>query len=174
MTQLLPDVCLGEIHALWFRAPCCGLLPVFCFLLAHCTLIAPGGNHYVGSNAVDLFQPSMANALTTVFNSRNAQQITPSINSGYRTPADQTRMQNGGSGPNPAAKVSQHEAGNAVDINGTKSSNFPTIISAMKAQGLTWGGTFSHPDPPHFQLPHAGTSPGAAQVANCSATAGAK
>jgi len=55
----------------------------------------------------------------------------------------------------------------AVDINGTISSFFPSIISALRAQGLTWGGTFTHRDPPHFQLPRAGTSPTSAMVSAC-------
>jgi D-alanyl-D-alanine carboxypeptidase-like protein len=66
-------------------------------------------------------------------------------------------MRNGGSGLNPAAPVSWHQAGMAVDINGTTSSAFPQIINAMESQGLTWGGTFHTPDRPHFQLPGAGT-----------------
>jgi len=134
---------------------------------APCQLVAPGGNYNVGANASALFQPPMANALTNAFNFLNSQGITPTINSGYRSPADQARMQNGGSGPNPAARVSWHQVGMAVDINGTSSSFFPTIISAMQAQGLTWGGTFTHRDPPHFQLPRAGTSPTAAMVSAC-------
>lgn len=134
---------------------------------APCQLVAPGGNYNVGANASALFQPPMANALTKAFNFLNSQGITPTINSGYRSPADQARMQNGGSGPNPAARVSWHQVGMAVDINGTSSSFFPTIISAMQAQGLTWGGTFTHRDPPHFQLPRAGTSPTAGMVSAC-------
>jgi hypothetical protein len=60
-------------------------------------------------------------------------------------------MQSGGSGTNPAAKVSWHQAGAAVDINGTRSPEFKTIISVMKKNGFVWGGDFkSHKDPPHF------------------------
>jgi hypothetical protein len=139
---------------------------------ATCQLSAPGGNYNLGPNAVALFQPQMSAALTNAFNFLNSQGITPTINSGFRSPADQIRMQNGGSGPNPAATVSWHQAGMAVDINGTSSSFFPTIISAMQAQGLTWGGTFTHRDPPHFQLPRPGTSPSAATVKACAAAAG--
>ncbi|MGH9474008.1 MAG: M15 family metallopeptidase [Terriglobales bacterium] len=111
-------------------------------------------------------------ALTNAFKLLNSQQIRPVIDSGYRSPADQTRMRNGASGPNPAAVVSWHEAGMAVDIDGTASSYFPTIVRAMEAQGLTWGGTFAPRDPPHFQLAHAGTQPSAAMVASCAAAAG--
>ncbi|MGH9525803.1 MAG: RHS repeat-associated core domain-containing protein [Terriglobales bacterium] len=137
-----------------------------------CQLAAPGGSYDVGPNAVALFQPPMAAALTNAFKLLNSQQIRPVIDSGYRSPADQTRMRNGASGPNPAAVVSWHEAGMAVDIDGTASSYFPTIVRAMEAQGLTWGGTFAPRDPPHFQLAHAGTQPSAAMVASCAAAAG--
>jgi len=136
-----------------------------------CQLVAPGGN-FSDPNASALFQPQMAGALTNAINSLNSHGIVPMINSGYRSPADQMRMRNGASGPNPAAVVSWHEVGMAVDINGTASANFPTIISAMQAQGLTWGGTFMHPDPPHFQLPGAGTRPNGAMVQACAAAAG--
>lgn len=134
-----------------------------------CQLVAAGGNYTINPPAVALFQPPMASALTSAFHSLNSQGITPAINSGFRSAADQARMRNGGSGPNPAAVVSWHQAGMAVDINGTTSSYFPAIISAMQAQGLTWGGTFHTPDRPHFQLPHAGTSPSAATVSACGA-----
>lgn len=100
---------------------------------ATCQLAAPGGNYNVGPNAVALFQPQMANALRNAFNFLNSQGIAPLINSGYRSPADQMRMRNGASGPNPAAIVSWYQAGMAVDINGTTSSYFPTIINAMQS-----------------------------------------
>lgn len=137
-----------------------------------CQLVKPGGNFTLGPNAVPLFQPQMAAALTGAFGSLNSQGITPMINSGFRSPFDQLRMQNGASGPNPAAAVSWHQAGMAVDINGTSSSYFPTIINAMTTQGLTWGGTFTtHPDPPHFQLANPGTRPSTAMVNACAAAA---
>jgi RHS repeat-associated protein len=132
-----------------------------------CTLLAPGGNYSIGPRAVPLFQPDMANALTNAFKDLNSKEIVPTIDSGYRNPADQLRMRNGASGPNPAAAVSWHEAGMAVDINGTASSYFPIIVGAMQRQGLIWGGTFIHRDLPHFQLPPAGTSPSAVMVTAC-------
>jgi D-alanyl-D-alanine dipeptidase len=137
--------------------------------MATCQLVAPGGNYNVGPNAVALFQPQMASGLTHAFSYLNSQGITPTINSGYRSQADQIRMRNGASGPNPAPVVSWHQVGMAVDINGTSSSSFPTIIGAMGAQGLTWGGTFSRRDPLHFQLAPAGTKPSAAMVTACAA-----
>ena len=82
------------------------------------------------------------------------------------------RMQAGGSGPNPAATVSWHQAGEAVDFNGTRSSNFGIVVVDMEAHGFTWGGTFNRRDPPHFQMAPKGTRPSAAMMSACSAAAG--
>lgn len=75
-------------------------------------------------------------------------------------------MRSGASGTNPAAVVSWHQVGMAVDVN-TKDANFPAIDSTLEAQGLTWGGNFRNADPPHFQLPKKGTSPSKAMVSAC-------
>lgn len=74
------------------------------------------------------------------------------INSGYRDAKDQERMRNGGSGSNPAAKLSLHQAGTGVDINGTASPQFQTIKEVMKDNGFKWGGGWKKPDPPHFEI----------------------
>lgn len=131
-----------------------------------CILQAPSGSYTLGSNAVALFQPPMTNALNAAFGNLNSQGVVPMITSGFRTAADQQRMLHGASGPNPAAAVSWHQAGMAVDFN-TMGGNFAAIKAAMTAQGLTWGGTFRRPDPVHFQLPAAGTRPTAAMVSAC-------
>jgi RHS repeat-associated protein len=133
-----------------------------------CTLQAPTGNYTVGRNAVARFQPQMLTALNAAFKSLNDQGIVPMITSGHRTAADQLRMRNGASGPNPAAIVSWHQVGMAVDLN-TRGGNFRAIINAMTSQELTWGGSFRRPDPPHFQLPPAGTTPPPEMVQSCEA-----
>lgn len=98
-----------------------------------------------------VFSPETATHLNAAFSELNKDGITPQINSAFRTSSDQAYMQSGGSGTNPAAKVSWHEAGAAVDINGTHSSQFKTITSVMKKNGFVWGGDFkSKKDPPHF------------------------
>ncbi len=100
-------------------------------------------------NAV--FSPETATHLNAAFSELNKDGIVPQITSAFRTDADQTRMQNGGSGSNPAARFSWHQAGGAVDIGGTHSRQFPTIISVMKSNGFVWGGDFhGRTDPPHF------------------------
>ncbi len=131
-----------------------------------CALEAPSGKYTTGPNAVALFQPSMSGALTAAFSSLNGQGVVPMITSGFRSAADQMRMRQGASGPNPAAVVSWHQVGLAVDFN-TMGGNFPAIKAAMTAQGLTWGGTFRRPDPVHFQQAAAGTSPSPATVKAC-------
>lgn len=107
-----------------------------------------------GPNAPEVhpvFSPETAEHLNAAFKELNKDGITPQINSAFRTNSDQAYMQSGGSGTNPAAKVSWHQAGAAVDINGTRSPQFKTIISVMKKNGFVWGGDFkSHKDPPHF------------------------
>ena len=132
-----------------------------------CPLQAPSGQYTIGRNAVALFQPQMATDLTAAFESLNAQGIVPMITSGFRNASDQLRMIQGGSGLNPAAHVSWHEVGMAVDLN-SRVSNFSDIENAMAAQGLVWGGTFhTKPDIVHFQIPAAGTRPSAALVQAC-------
>ena len=107
-----------------------------------------------GPNAPEVhpvFSPETAEHLNAAFKELNKDGITPQINSAFRTNSDQAYMQSGGSGTNPAAKVSWHQAGAAVDINGTRSPQFKTIISVMKKNGFSWGGDYkSKKDPPHF------------------------
>jgi len=99
----------------------------------------------------ELFTPETARRLRLAFKDLNDQQIIPQINSAFRTPADQKYMQSGGSGSNPAAKCSWHEAGAAIDINGTREDYYKTVISVMKKNGFMWGGEYhSKKDPPHF------------------------
>jgi D-alanyl-D-alanine carboxypeptidase len=98
-----------------------------------------------------LFAPETARRLRLAFKELNDAGITPQINSAFRTPADQKYMQQGGSGSNPAAKCSWHEAGAAIDINGTHEGYYKTVIAVMKKNGFMWGGDYhSKKDPPHF------------------------
>lgn len=99
------------------------------------------------------FSPAFAKIVGTAMANLGSQGITPQVNSGYRTAADQARMQGGASGPNPAAQFSDHELGNAIDINGTRSASFPSIIGAFEAAGAKWGGNYAgRKDPPHFYI----------------------
>jgi len=98
-----------------------------------------------------VFSPATASRLDAAFAELNKLGIVPQVNSAFRTPEEQAFMQCGGSGSNPAAKVSWHEAGAAVDINGTTSPQFRTIKTVMKKHRFKWGGEFhSKKDPPHF------------------------
>ena len=131
-----------------------------------CTLQSPSGVYQVDPSAVPSFQPPMADALSSAFRDLNSEGIVPMITSGFRTAADQLWLRKGGSGPNPAATVSWHQVGMAVDLN-TQTRSFSAIRAAMVAQGLTWGGTFSRRDPVHFQLAPAGTTPGLTAITAC-------
>jgi RHS repeat-associated protein len=130
-----------------------------------CMLTRPLGQ-FNAPNAVALFQPQLADPLGTAFGNLNQQGIVPTITSGFRTGTDQQRMIQGASGPYPAATLSLHQEGLAVDIN-SKDPNFPSIKDALTGQGLTWGGTFSTRDPVHFQAAPAGTRANPAMIAAC-------
>jgi uncharacterized protein YcbK (DUF882 family) len=107
----------------------------------------------------------MAALIDAAFAVLNQEGIVPMITSGFRTAAGQSAQQGS---PYGAAQVSWHQVGEAIDINSkVPSSTEQAIVAAMTAEGLTWGGTFKHKDPVHFQNAPAGTSPSAAQVAAC-------
>jgi hypothetical protein len=114
----------------------------------HYTVADPGPN---APKVHAVFSKKTADHLSPALKQLNKDGIIPKINSAFRTQADQKHMQNGGSGSNPAAKISWHEAGAAVDINGTRLPQFKTIILVMEKNGFVWGGNFhSSKDPPHF------------------------
>jgi RHS repeat-associated protein len=133
-----------------------------------CPLVQPAGSFETLRRADPRFDPKFAAVLGRAFAELNARGITPLITSGFRTSEDQARMRAGGSGSNPAAIVSLHQVGLAVDLN-TRTSSFDTIRQVMTRAGLTWGGSFRTPDRPHFQLPPAGTRADRRQAAVCQA-----
>jgi len=97
------------------------------------------------------FAPDFAKSLVAAFSELNEHGIEPQINSGFRSVGDQTGLRKDGAGKNPVAKgTSLHQAGYAVDINGTGDPQFKTIRRVMKKHGFSWGGYFKKPDPPHF------------------------
>jgi hypothetical protein len=108
-----------------------------------------------------MFAPDAAAALDGALARMNAAGITPQINSGFRTLADQTTLDSGGR-PKASPGQSWHEVGEAIDFQltrGTAAAN--TIIEIMETAGFTWGGSFTVPKPDdvHFQL-----SPGRSRV----------
>jgi len=131
-----------------------------------CPLWVPSGDYTLGSNANPWFTSDMSAVLSTAFLNLNQQGISPMITSGFRTAADQLRMRQGAAGPNPAAVISWHQVGQAVDFN-TMGGNFDSIQNEMINQGLTWGGNFRTPDPVHFQLPAAGQRPTSTMLDAC-------
>ena len=52
---------------------------------------------------------------------------------------------------NAGGALSRHTWGIAIDIN-TKSSYHPRVVSIFKQWGFAWGGTWTSPDPMHFEL----------------------
>jgi RHS repeat-associated protein len=137
-------------------------------LCDQCPLVAPSGNYTIQPDSPTpihaVFAPDMAKALSAAFRTLNVRSITPMITDGFRTQAEQLdRYQNATYG---AVPMGLHQIGLAVDIN-SNDRNFPAIKAAITAQGLTWGGTFSHPDPVHFQLGPPGTKPSPEQLAAC-------
>ena len=99
------------------------------------------------------FSPAFAAIIQSAAAKLAAQGIVPHINEGFRTAADQKRMREGGSRKNPAALYSDHQLGNAIDLDGTKLSSFPKIVRAFQQAGALWGGNYRDwKDRPHFYV----------------------
>lgn len=108
----------------------------------------------VAANGQDLrFSPAFAELVRKAAETLNRKGIRLDISNGFRTAADQLRMRKGGSGRNPAARYSDHQLGNAIDLNGTMLSTFPAIVQAFKKAGARWGGDYrAWKDRPHFYI----------------------
>jgi len=113
---------------------------------------ASDANYRTQFNAKMEFTPPVADALSSAIRAMNGVGIVPTFNDGYRTASDQAQRVAGGSGPLPAAAVgwSPHQAGQAVDINGTWLRQFSTIQTIMGAFGFSQ--LPNREDPPHFQM----------------------
>ncbi|WP_288937494.1 RHS repeat-associated core domain-containing protein [uncultured Sphingomonas sp.] len=139
----------------------------------NCPLVAPTGR-FRNSGADARFSPDTAAMLSRALANLNRQGIVPVMTSGYRSPALQASLRASNS---PLvitpARVSWHQVGGAVDFGpNSNGRNNAAIRSAMTQAGFVWGGNFRTPDVPHYQSHPAGTSPSAAQVSACSASAG--
>lgn len=123
-----------------------GSVPSFCPLVP----IDHGGKN----KDTDLrFSPEFSAIVQRALGELRQQGVPVHINSAYRTAAGQEQMRNGGSGNNPAAKYSDHELGNGLDINGTLLPSFPKIVAALKKAGAQWGGDYrGKKDRPHFYI----------------------
>jgi hypothetical protein len=99
------------------------------------------------------FSPTFAAIIRTAAAKLAGQGIVPHVNEGFRTAADQERMRKGGSGNNPAARYSDHQLGNALDLDGTRLTSFPKVIQAFQQAGALWGGNYrGKKDRPHFYV----------------------
>ena len=105
------------------------------------------------------YSPEFAWRLTDAVKELNALGIIPQINDAFRITADQAwYQQNGANGNLVAQGISNHQLGNAVDINGVNK----TIKKVMKSHGLIWKGKA---DPPHFEIKTSGDRGGRAAAA---------
>jgi hypothetical protein len=129
--------------------------------------LVPKPGAIVPSRTANLrFSPAFADVLRKAADTLNRQGIPLKINEGFRTAVEQARMRNGGSGTNPAARYSDHQLGNAVDIDGTRLSSFPQVKQAFLDAGAKWGGDYRRKkDPPHFYVRP--TPANAANTAEC-------
>ena len=103
----------------------------------------------------DRFAPMVNNFIVNAA----ASGVNLHFNYTYRTPEQQRRLCDDPSAITPAEQ-SLHSAGFAVDINYSSLRDTPggltgaqqrqIIRNAARAAGLSWGGNFRSPDPPHF------------------------
>nr|WP_248782265.1 M15 family metallopeptidase [Yokenella regensburgei] len=76
------------------------------------------------------------------------------FNSAYRSPQHQNALHNDPNAITPADH-SLHSCGFAVDVNYSSLPNDAqreVVRNAATAAGLSWGGDFRQPDPPHFYM----------------------
>jgi len=116
-----------------------------------------------------VFTPDVADRLSAAIRLLNSWDITPQINSGYRTDTEQSKLAkepvNGLPACDPRVKVCPHPMGYSVDINVRSSVggsldtdqfiwDAPTIISVMAQFGFGWAGTKEGTayDPVHFDF----------------------
>ena len=103
-----------------------------------------------------LFSPEVAGRLNAAIRELNAQGITPIVAAGFRTAADQQRLQGRPRGALPAAAVglSRHQSGNAIDISQDTPHFRDIVVPTMRRHGFEWGGTWQgeQNDPPHFEI----------------------
>jgi len=121
---------------------------------ASCTLVRPEGS-YRAPNAIALFQPRMAEALTSAITALNRQGISPIMTDGYRSQAMQEARRRHPTGARAATGVSGHQVGLSADWGpGSNDPNFDAVSRAMTAAGLANGAHFrNNPDAFHFMLP---------------------
>lgn len=120
----------------------------------------PTGSHDTtdtsGKNLGDFEGKPVAGWIAGVLKRARAAGWTGTVNSGYRSLADQTRIYN--SGVRPAAKpgTSNHEMtafpGGAVDV--TNAAQLSQILKKIGVTKLQWAGA---KDPVHFSHPHNGS-----------------
>jgi RHS repeat-associated protein len=95
----------------------------------------------------DSFSPNVERFIANA----SAHGVELHFNSAYRTPAHQAQLHNDPNAITPADQ-SLHSCGFAVDVNYSTlpAAQQQIIREAAQSAGLSWGGAFRTPDPPHF------------------------
>lgn len=110
----------------------------------------------LGDSYLDSGMASRVDAWTQ---NASTQGVNLTFNSAFRDQGAQNALQNDPNAITPAS-LSLHSAGFAVDVNYSSLRNIPggltgdqqraIILQTAEQAGLSWGGTFRTPDPPHF------------------------
>lgn len=92
--------------------------------------------------------------IQTFIDNASANGVDLHFNSAYRSPQHQNALHNDPNAITPADH-SLHSCGFAVDVNYSSLPNDAqreVVRNAATAAGLSWGGDFRQPDPPHFYM----------------------
>lgn len=109
-------------------------------------------------NKLASVDPELAALVLEMSDELEAQGIPIRVNSALRSTAQQQKLyDNRANNPYPVAVpgTSKHELGLAVDVvpvGARSSAIWETIGQTGESLGLRWGGRFSKPDYPHFEL----------------------
>ncbi|TAK99073.1 MAG: hypothetical protein EPO08_17375 [Rhodospirillaceae bacterium] len=135
-----------------------------------CQLVPAGGQFKAAPGVTPLFQPHMAEKLTTAIQSLNDQGIVPVMTGGYvsQEAQDKLHTQSANLMAKPA-KISAHGIGLGVDFRpNSNSPNVEAIRDAMATAGLQNGANFkNNPDPNHYFSPDAPQKQTPAMVQAC-------
>jgi peptidoglycan L-alanyl-D-glutamate endopeptidase CwlK len=135
-------------------------------------------NDAVSNQRLTLVHPALAAKVNAAANALAMEGTYFRVAQGLRTYAEQDALYaQGRTAPghivtNAKGGYSNHNFGMAVDcypfLTGTggdlnwdsKSVQFQAMVAALRAQGLVWGGSWTHmPDAPHFQLANVPVTP---------------
>jgi D-alanyl-D-alanine carboxypeptidase len=113
---------------------------------------------------IQQLQPTLQPLAQALIDRAQAQGINLTVVQGYRSPAQQQALYTSGAGvTNAPALMSYHNYGLAFDVVPQEYASqsdwnpngplWPVIGQIGESIGLEWGGRWSKPDRPHFQIP---------------------